>query len=120
MCINSIPARVIAADQNDLNPRSGRVFRFRPVILLDNIVQILGLWPEASHSQFDGGLIIGVVVLIAAVLAPLLSMVIFCGTPHWSMALRRKRDAALRSRLAVRRPSTVRPALSTVRYKYFH
>src|ERR1700674_1847156 len=53
---------------------------------------------------------------IAAVLAPLLSMVIFSGVPHWSMALRRKRAAALRSRLAVRRKSTVCPALSTARY----
>src|SRR6202049_4625968 len=53
---------------------------------------------------------------IAAVLAPLWSMVIFSGVPHWSMALRRKRAAALRSRLAVRRKSTVCPALSTARY----
>jgi hypothetical protein len=36
------------------------------------------------------------------------------------IALRRNRGAALRSRLAVIRKSTVAPALSTVRYKYFH
>ena len=34
-------------------------------------------------------------------------------------ALRKNRSAALRSRLAVSRKSTVAPALSTARYKYF-
>ena len=48
-----------------------------------------------------------VVALIAAVLAPLLSIVIFSGVPLCPIALRKKRSAALRSRLAVNRKSTV-------------
>src|ERR1700733_9794416 len=56
---------------------------------------------------------------IAAVLAPLLSIVIFSGVPFLLIALRKNLSAALRSRLAVSRKSTVAPALSTARYKYF-
>src|SRR5271165_1671371 len=40
---------------------------------------------------------------IAAVLAPLLSIVIFSGVPFHLIALRKNRSAALRSRLAVSR-----------------
>src|ERR1700756_3025572 len=47
-------------------------------------------------------------------------MVIFAGVPCWSIALHKKRKAALRSRFAVSRKSTVFPVLSTARYKYFH
>jgi hypothetical protein len=57
---------------------------------------------------------------IAAVLAPLLSIVIFSGVPFHLIALRTNRSAALRSRLAVSRKSTVVPALSTARYRYIH
>jgi hypothetical protein len=56
---------------------------------------------------------------IAAVLAPLLSIVIFAGVPFHLIALRKNRSAALRSRLAVNKKSIVAPALSTARYKYF-
>jgi hypothetical protein len=56
---------------------------------------------------------------IAAVLAPLLSIVIFSGVPFHLIALRKNLSAALRSRLAVSRKSTLAPALSTARYKYF-
>jgi hypothetical protein len=42
---------------------------------------------------------------IAAVLAPLLSIVIFSGVPFHLMALHKNRSAALRSRLAVSRKS---------------
>jgi hypothetical protein len=48
-----------------------------------------------------------------AVLAPLLSIVVFSGVPFWPIALRKKRSSALRSRLAVNRKSTVARALST-------
>jgi hypothetical protein len=50
----------------------------------------------------------------------LLSIVIFAGAPCWQITLHKKRKAALRSRLAVSRKSTVFPALSTARYRYFH
>ena len=33
----------------------------RPVILLDNIIEILDLWPEASHSPFDARFLFNVV-----------------------------------------------------------
>ena len=54
MCMSSILASVMAAGQNDLNPSIGRVIRLtRPMVLLDNIIDILDLWPEASHLEFD-------------------------------------------------------------------
>ncbi len=60
--MSSIPASVMAADQNDLNPSIGRVIRLtRPMVLLDNIIEILNLWPEASHSQFDARFLFNVV-----------------------------------------------------------
>ena len=56
---------------------------------------------------------------IAALLAPLLSIVTFSGTPLAFMALSKNRRAAALSRLAVSRKSTVLPSLSTARYRYF-
>jgi len=41
------------------------------------------------------------------------------GVPFCPIALRKKRTAALRYRLAVNRKSTVAPALSTALCKYF-
>ena len=55
----------------------------------------------------------------AAALEPLLSIVIFSGVPFLLTALRKNLSAALQSRLAVSRKSTVAPALSTARYRYF-
>ena len=115
MCMISIPASVMAADQNDLNPNIGRVLRwiarwscsmtlFRYLTRRSSMSTPFSAWYAS----------------MAAVLAPLLSMLIFCGVPHWSMDLRKKRKAALRSRLAVNRKSIVWPALSTARYRYFH
>src|ERR1700694_862774 len=111
MCMSSIPARVMAADQNDLKPSIGRAIR------------LIARWSGSTilfrYFTWRSSMLPSLSVLyssIAAMLAPLLSMVIFSGVPHWSMALRRKRAAALRSRLAVRRKSTVCPALSTARY----
>ena len=57
---------------------------------------------------------------IAAVLAPLLSMVIFSGTPCRSIARSKKRRAAAQSRCARSRKSIVLPSRSTARYRYFH
>ena len=60
--MSSILASVMAADQNDLNPSIGRVIRLtRPMVLLDNIIDILDLWPEASHSPFDARFLFNVV-----------------------------------------------------------
>jgi hypothetical protein len=61
------------------------------VILFNYVVEILDL------SDLDSRVMVGVVTYV-----------------------RRRVGAALRSRLAVSRKSTVAPALSTVRYKYFH
>ena len=52
---------------------------------------------------------------IAALLTPLLSIVIFSGTLLACMALSNKRMAAALSRLAASRKSTVLPSLSTAR-----
>jgi hypothetical protein len=78
-----------------------------PVILLNDVVEVFDL------AHLDAGLGLG------AVLAPLLSIVTFSGVPLLPMALRRKRSGTLQSRLAVSRKSTVAPALSTARYRYF-
>jgi hypothetical protein len=43
----------------------------------------------------------------------------FSGAPCCQIALRKKRSAALQSLFAVSRKSTVAPALSTARYRYF-
>jgi hypothetical protein len=52
------------------------------------------------------------------VLAPLLSIVIFSGVLLLLIALRRKRSAALQSRLVVSRKSTVAPVgTDTSRYR---
>ena len=57
---------------------------------------------------------------IAAVSAPLLSIVIYAGVPLYLIAYKhKKRSAALRSRLAVNSKSTLAPALSTALYRYF-
>ena len=62
--MSSIPASVMAVDQNDLNPNMGPSHSFdRAVVLFDNIIEILCLWPEASHSQFNAGLMVGVVIV---------------------------------------------------------
>src|SRR5450830_1894562 len=63
--------------------------------------------------------LLALIASMAALLAPLLSMVTFAGTPLGCMALAKKRMAAALSRLAVRRKSTVLPSLSTARYRYF-
>src|ERR1700674_3369785 len=57
MCMSSIPASVMAADQNDLKPSIGPGHSFdRTVVLLHDIVQVLYL------AEFDAGFIVGVVL----------------------------------------------------------
>jgi hypothetical protein len=56
----------------------------------------------------DARLSFGIGLSIAAVLAPLLSIVIFAGVPFHSIALPKHRAAALRTRLAVSRKSAHR------------
>jgi hypothetical protein len=84
------------------------------MVLFDDVVEVLDL-PELNLC-----VLLEAVARDPAALAPLLSMVIFAGAPFWPIALRKKRRAALRSRFAVSRKSTVFPALSTARCRYFH
>ncbi len=56
----------------------------------------------------------------AATFEPLLSIVTFSGAPFRSIACSKNLRAAPFSRCARSRKSTVSPALSTARYKYFH
>ena len=114
MCMSSMPAIVAAADRNDLNPSIGRTTRLTARWSCSTMLfryLILRISMSAAFSALK--------LSSAAVLAPLLSIVIFSGTPCWPVALHRNRNAALRSRLAVSRKSTVPPVLSTARYKYF-
>ena len=88
MRINSTAGEITAADQKDLNPSIGRVLLEGPVILLNDLVELFDL------AHLDAGLGLGVVTSIAAVLAPLLSIVIFSGVPLCLIALCKKRSAA--------------------------
>ena len=110
----SIPAKMLAADQNDLKPIMGLttrlIARWSCSMMLFRYLIRRTLMSTSESAR---------TLSIAAVLAPLLSMVIFSGTPFKSMARSRNRRAAATSRLAVSRKSTVSPARSTVRYKYF-
>jgi hypothetical protein len=55
MCMSSIPARAMAADQSDLNPSIGRVIRLiARWVLIHDIIQILCL------PQFNVDLMVGV------------------------------------------------------------
>src|SRR6204780_5919731 len=74
----------------------------RSMVLFDNIVEVLDL------ADLNLCVVRRVVALDRAVLAPLLSMVIFAGVPCWPVALYKKRKAALRSRFAVMRGSVQR------------
>ncbi len=64
--MSSMPATVMAADQSDWNPIIGRAIRLTArwscsTILLGYFAY--GPRPEASHSQFNAGLIVGVVIV---------------------------------------------------------
>src|ERR1017187_1396943 len=106
---------MLAAEQNDLKPSIGcTIFLIARWVLLDDVVQVL------CTPQFVSAPESARMFLIAAVLAPLLSILIFSGTPLRSMARSRNRRPAETSRLAVSRKSTVSPSRSTARYRYFH
>ena len=77
------------------------------MILLDNIIQILAL------SNLIRLLLSSLYYLIAAVLAPRLSMLIKPGLPFRPIALVRNRKAFFFSLLAVSNKSMVLPDLST-------
>jgi hypothetical protein len=83
------------------------------VILFNQIIQSLTVMVSSSGLS-------ALSVVSAAVLAPLLSIVTIAGAPWCRMALRKKRNAAAASRLAVSRKSMVLPSVSTARYRYFH
>ena len=77
------------------------------MILFDDVLEVFDL------TDLDAPSVFALWLSIAAVLAPLLSIVIFFGVSFHLIALRKNRSAALRSRMAVSRKSTVVPALST-------
>ena len=77
------------------------------MVLLHDIIEIFGV------ADDDGGLVRLVVVRESLpCCSPLLSMVIFSGSPWVRMALRKKASAASRSRVGVKRKSIVWPSLS--------
>jgi len=81
------------------------------MILFDDVVEVFDL------TNLDARLSFALWLSSAAVLAPLLSIVIFSGVPFLLIALRKNRSAALRSACGDRK-STVAPAIDA-RYKYF-
>lgn len=78
-----------------LKPRMGQIRRFeRPVILVDQIVQILAL---SNLSLLILLVLLGIDGLVAARLAPLLSMVTLSGWPLSAIVFSKKRIAAVLS-----------------------
>ena len=84
------------------------------MILFNDVVEIFDL------ADLDIGIVVDVVAYDRRRVGTTFVDRDLLGNPLRPMALRRKRSAALRSRLAVKKKSTVAPALSTARYKYFH
>ena len=82
----------------------------RSMVLFHDIVEILAL-PDNDSCLVN----LMVVINRAAVFAPLLSLVLFSGSPWVRIALWRKASAASRSRAGVSRKSIVWPSLSTSR-----
>jgi hypothetical protein len=110
--MSPIPARVMAADQKDLKPSIGRVIRLiARVVLLHDIVQVLYL------AEFDAGFIVGVVLFYRRGVGPALVDGDLLRHTALVDGFAEEAAAALRSRLAVRRKSTVCPALSTARWR---
>ena len=109
MCIVSMPAMRVRALQNDFEPKH-RIYDAldRPMILLDEVIEGTSTVAVQCPSRQASSL----TLLMAAVLAPLLSMVIFFGTPCRFMARSEKRRAAALSRSAVSRKSMVAPAIN--------
>ena len=83
------------------------------MILFDDVVQIFDL------TDFDVCLMFRVVAFYRRRVGATFVNRDLLGDAVMTIALRRNRNAALRSLLAVSRKSTVAPALSTARYKYF-
>ena len=86
------------------------------MVLLNDVVEILDL------AELNAGIMFGFMLRVVAfdrrrVGAALVDRD-FSGVPSCLIALRKKRSAALPSRLAVSGKSTVAPVLSTARYKY--
>jgi len=78
--MSSIPARVMAADQKDLKPSIGRVIRLTARWSCSTTLFRYFTWRSSMQASLSV-----LYFSIAALLAPLLSMVIFSGLPHWSM-----------------------------------
>src|SRR5450830_2113515 len=107
MCIVSMPAMMIRALQNDLNPSIG------PVILLtarwscSTMLLRYLFWRIRMSTQASA-----LMLSMAVVLAPLLSIVIFSGKSCRLMASSRNRRADALSRLAVRRKNRIACAIN--------
>ncbi len=107
MCMVSIPPMRIRALQNDLKPIIGRVIRFTARWSCSTMLFRYLDWRIRMSTQAPV-----FTLSMAAVLAPLLSMVTYSGKSCRLMARSRKRRAAAISRLAVSRKSTVSPSWS--------
>jgi len=95
---------VILVLQNNLNPSISRAIRLMARWSYSMMLFRYLFWRIRVSTQASA-----LTLSMAAVLAPHLSMVIFCGTSCRLMARSRKRRAAARSRLVVRRKFAVSP-----------
>jgi hypothetical protein len=79
----------------------------KTMVGLDNIIDIFAL------PNFDSSIVLSVVVKIAALFAPLLSILIRLGFPLRAIIFVKNRLAAFLSRFLVSKKSMVSPCLST-------
>ena len=111
----SIPAIVLFADSNSLNPKPciirHLIIRWSCSTILLRYLHCLILMREQFLLLYS---------FIAELLAPLLSIFISSGLPLSVMALIKNLWADIRCLLLVKRKSTVLPSLSTALYKYLH
>src|SRR5262249_47519252 len=112
MCMSSIPARVTAADQNDWKPSIGRTRRLMARWSCSTIIiEVFDL------AHLDVRFVFFIVALDRCRIRSALVYRDFPGHPMLSDCFTQKAQrAAVRSRLAVNRKSTVLPPLSTARY----
>ena len=89
MCMVSMPTMIILALQNDLNPSIGCVTLLTPRWSCSTMLLRYFDWRSTMSTQASA-----LTLSMAAVLAPLLSIVIFSGTSCRLMARSKKRRAA--------------------------
>jgi hypothetical protein len=113
MFITSIPAKVLCADSNSLNPV---LMQFLRLIFLWSCSTILFRYLQLLRLMRLK--LLAFTVRIASEFAPRLSMLITLGLPLFPMALLRNFWAEPFILLFVSRKSTVFTYLSTARYRY--